>query len=115
MLILHCLKLSLKPPLLLEEVVQGEECLLCRGGAGGAGVWQVVLKPKVTVVPHEECSQWPVPHLPEVSAGFQEPSHPDEAHVELALNPVPQLHHAPGDVAAHQGHQAAQALDLHPV
>ena len=75
-------------------------------------MWQVVLKPKVTVVPHEGCSQWPVPHLPEVSAGFQEPSHPDEAHVELALNPVPQLHHAPGDVAAHQ---AAQALELHPV
>ena len=62
-----------------------------QGGAGGAGVWQVVLNPKVTVVPHEGCSQWPVPNLPEVSAGFQEPSHPDEAHVELALNPVPQL------------------------
>ena len=78
-------------------------------------MWQVVLKSKVTALPHEECSQWPEPHMPEVSAGFQEPGRPDEAHVKPALNPVPQLHHAPGDVAAHQGHQAAQAPELHPV
>ena len=33
-----------------------------------------------------------MPHLQEVSAGFQEPAHPDESCVEPALHPAQRLH-----------------------